>query len=121
MAWGKCRTCDRAFENYHDFAVHEPCGTFAGQDITIRTRRSYAQWDDATAVEVHVNPATGEVRYPGQHNARLKEGYERQYLRSLHEVERFEQAHNVRSEMAWYDKGSGRGFDDEHHGRKLVH
>jgi hypothetical protein len=71
-----------------------------------------AQWDDNTSVMVHVDPATGKVRYPGQHSARLPAGYERVYLRSLREVESFEKQHNVRSEMAWFDKGTARGHDD---------
>lgn len=83
--------------------------------------RGPAQWDDSTAVMVHVHPGTGEVRYVGSHDAKLKPGFERQYLRSLREVERFEKSHGVQSEMAWYDKGSGRGFDDEYRGRKLTH
>jgi hypothetical protein len=41
-----------------------------------------------------------------------QQGYARKELTSLREVERFEKSHGVSSEVAWYDRGSGRGFDD---------
>lgn len=77
-----------------------------------RTVSRNAQWDDNTSVMVFKDAATGKVRYPGRHDAKMPAGYERVYLRSLREVESFEKQHNVRSEMAWYDKGTARGFDD---------
>jgi hypothetical protein len=119
--WGTCALCRVAFADGASFKTHTPCGPFADQDVVVPTRRTYAQWDDATAVEVHINAETGDVRYPGQHNRPLKQGYARHYLRSLREVERFEQSHNVRSEMAWFDRGTGRGFDDHQHGKKITH
>lgn len=95
------------------------CGTQMEQDWLPRTRHN-AQWDDATAVLVHVDPRTGDVRYPGTHDAKLKKGYERVYLRSLRDVERFESQHNVRSEMAWFDKGSGTSRLDDYIGKEKV-
>jgi hypothetical protein len=64
------------------------------------------------------NPNTGEVKYPGRNDIQIpdrysKQGFVRRELTSLREVERFEKDHNVRSEIAWFDKGSGRGFDDK--------
>lgn len=41
-----------------------------------------------------------------------KAGYVRKELPSLREIEKFESDHGVRSEIAHYDRGSGRGFDD---------
>ena len=68
------------------------------------------------------HPKSGRVVYPGRNDAPMPEryrklGYERVELSSLRSVERFEKeshaaGHGVRSEVAWYDKGSGRGFDD---------
>ncbi len=96
------------------------CGLAMTQDWLPRLRRD-AQWSDSTAVMIHVDPKTGDIRYPGTHEAKLKPGYERRYLRSLREVENFERKQGVRSEMAWFDKGSGRGHDDTYNGEKLTH
>jgi hypothetical protein len=73
-------------------------------------------------VVVWRNPRTGNISYPGRNDAPMPEryrrlGYERVELPNLRSVERFEResaaaGHGVRSEIAWYDKGSGRGFDD---------
>jgi hypothetical protein len=41
-----------------------------------------------------------------------QQGFQRKELSSLREIERFEKSHGVGSEVAWFDRGSGRGFDD---------
>lgn len=92
------------------------CAAPMTQDWLPRMRRD-AQWSDRDAVVVHINndpncPDDVRLRYPARNDAPPKPGYERVTLRSLREVERFERQHNVRSEMAWFDKGSGRGHDD---------
>lgn len=86
------------------------CHTLMQQDWWTR-RPKPAQWDDHTSVLVHVNPETGDVRYPGQHSAKVKEGYERVYLRSLAEVNRFERSHQVAVHAMHYDN-NGRSLDD---------
>ena len=86
------------------------CHRAMQQDWLPRVRRN-AQWDDNTAVLVHIDPKTGDVRYPGRHDARLKEGYERVYLRSLDEVNRFERDHKVMVHTMHYDN-NGRALDD---------
>lgn len=83
-------------------------------------RQRSGEWDDATAVLVHIDPRTGDVRYVGSHDAKLKPGYERHYLRSLAEVDRFEREHRVCNERMHFDR-NGRGLDDEWRGQKLVH
>ncbi len=108
-----------------DIRICSSCHVAMQQDWLPRVHRD-AQWDDRTAVLVHVTndpsvPADARVRYVGSHDAKLKPGYERRYLRSLREVEKFEREQNVRSEMAWYDKGTARGFDDEVFGNKVTH
>ncbi len=75
------------------------------------TRRRNAQWSDADAILVHVDPKTGDVRYPGQHNAKLKSGYEKRYLRSLPEINRFEREHKVLNQAMHYDR-NGRDPSD---------
>lgn len=86
----------------------------------VPSRRSYAQWDDETAVLVHVDPKTGDIRYPGRHDAKLKPGYERQYLRSLPEVNKFEKERGVVNHVMHYD-GNGRAIDDYVGNERLTH
>lgn len=64
------------------------------------------------------NPKTGQIRYPGRNDAPLpkryaQQGFERKELPTLRSIEHFEKAHRVRSEVAWYDKGSGRGAEND--------
>lgn len=61
---------------------------------------------------VYRNPATGKVAYPPRNDQPMPDfyasaGYERVELPTLRSVEQFEKAHNVRSEAAWHDSGSG--------------
>ena len=121
MIWGKCGDCGGSFDSYHAFATHSPCGTFPGQsDIGIRSSQVNAQWGDADAVMVHVNAKTGEVSYPGHHKAKLRDGYERQYLRSLPEMNKFEREHGVTNHRMHYDN-NGRAVDDTVFGERLTH
>lgn len=73
--------------------------------------RSYAQWSDKDAVVVYKKP-DGSYSYPGRNDLPTPQGCERVVMRSLREVQQFEKTSGTRSEMAWFDKGSGRGFDD---------
>ena len=76
-----------------------------------------AQWSDKDAVVVF-RDADGKIRYPGRNDTPTPAGCERVVMRSLREVEQFERTHGVRSEMAWFDKGSGRGHDDKFRGER---
>jgi len=69
---------------------------------------------------VHVHPSTGDVRYVGSHDAKLKPGYERVYLRSLHDVDKFERQHGVANERMHFDR-NGRGLDDTYNGERMTH
>ena len=58
-----------------------------------------------------------KFQYPSRNDQpvpdRLKRrGYERVEFSSLHAVEQHEKQTGTRSEMAWFDRGSGRGFDE---------
>ena len=90
----QCPTCSRAME----------------QDWLPRHHHS-AQWDDNTSVLVHVNPATNDIRYPGRHDAKLKEGYERVYLRSLDAVNSSSVRTRCLVHTMHYDN-NGRALDD---------
>lgn len=119
----RCNTCGREEENVIltvDAMVECVDCHAQMEQVWWKRPRGPAQWDDRTAVMVHVNPRTGEVRYPGTHEAKLKDGYERQYLRSLHEVERFEREHGVLNHTMHYDN-NGRAIDDYIRGEKAVH
>lgn len=69
------------------------------------------QWSDKDAVVVF-KKADGSISYPARNDLKTPKGCERVVMRSLREVEKFEKEAGVRSEMAWFDKGSGRSFDD---------
>lgn len=123
MVDGRCGTCGAGQENlYLDEDEVSTCASCGGvlEQIWWRRPRGPAQWDDRTSVMVHVNPATGDVRYPGRHDAKLKDGYERQYLRSLPDVNRFEREHKVVNHTMHYDS-NGRALDDTHNGQRMTH
>ena len=54
-------------------------------------------------------PATNNTPVPDRLKRR---GYERVEFSSLKSVEQHEKQTGTRSEMAWFDKGRGRGFDE---------
>ena len=91
------------------------CGAEMEQDWLPRQRRD-AQWSDrdAVAVDITDDPSVPEdvrTRYIGSHEAKLKPGYRRIYLRSLQEVNRFEREHNVMNHRMHYDN-NGRDLTD---------
>jgi hypothetical protein len=118
----KCHACeheirDKFFMETPDEIPCPNCGTNMDR-MWFLPRRAHAEWSDADAVVVFKD-ANGKIRYPGQNTAPTPPDCERVVMRSLRQVEAFERKHNVRSEMAWYDKGSGRGFDENFFGKKL--
>ena len=75
-----------------------------------RQARQTTQWDEADAVVVFKKP-DGTFSYPAINTKPTPEGCERIVMRSLREVERHEKEAGVRSEIAWFDRGSGNGHD----------
>jgi len=65
-------------------------------------------------------PEDRRVRYPGSHACRVPAGYERVYLRSLADVDRFERVHKVVNERMHFDR-NGRGLDDTIFGERVSH
>lgn len=58
------------------------------------------------------HPGTGTIAYPPTNNEAMPDyyrnwGYERHELPTLRSIENFEKEQNVRSEVAWHDKGTG--------------
>jgi hypothetical protein len=65
------------------------------------------------------NAVTGDVKYPARNDIPIpdrysKQGFVRREFTSLGEIRQFEKEHKVLHEASWFDKGSGRGFDDEY-------
>ncbi len=127
------RTIDWSCECGHEIIdaladEHEHKRCTCGQpmrQIWWRRRSSSAQWDDATAVMVLVNndpscPADVRIRYPGRHDAKVPPNYERVYLRSLAEVNKFERSHGVANHVMHYDN-NGRSLDDNVRGERFNH
>ena len=100
-----------------EHVYHLECGK--EMEPVYRVRKRDAQWSDRDAVVIF-QKADGTFAYPGQNTARTPANCERIVLRSLREVEAHEKKANVRSEMAWFDKGTGRGFDDQYRGEKYT-
>lgn len=111
-------TCKRCGAEVNDlFVRHVPsrmvhmfCGGLLEQ--VYRLPRRDAQWGDKDAVVVFKD-ANGKYRYPGRNDVATPVGCERVVMRSLREVEQFERVANVRSEIAWFDRGSGTRRPDE--------
>lgn len=107
-----------------EIAICPDCHVAMSQDWLPRVRHD-AQWDDNTSVLVLVNndpscPSDTRVRYPGSHQCRVPAGYERVYLRSLADVNRFERDHGVVNHVMHYDN-NGRAIDDTYKGERLTH
>ena len=88
----------------------------------VRQKRRPAQWLEPAVV--YVNPTASDpaarTRYPGQNNLPTPEGYERVEIRSDAAMGQFEREHNVLNESRWFDRGTGRGFDDFYRGEKVT-
>jgi hypothetical protein len=118
-----CHACET--ELYDKFYMEVPdvipcpnCNNPMDRLWTVSRRN--AEWSDRDAIVVYRKP-DGSISYPGRNDAPTPAGCERITMRSLRQVESFERQHGVRSEIAWYDKGSGRGHDDMLMGRKDTH
>lgn len=104
-------TPDRVYHVGRDGRVHEM------EQVLLPRQRKRTQWDERDAVVVFRKP-DGTYSYPAVNNKPTPQGCERIVMRSLREVEAFEKRANVRSEIAWYDRGSGRGHDDDFRGSR---
>lgn len=111
----ECRNCgaevdDLFFLKVPNHIIHLECG--GEMDLVYRLRSRSAQWSDRDAVVVFQDKE-GHYRFPGRNDVETPKGYQRVELKSLREVEKFEKSANVRSEIAWYDRGSGNSFDKD--------
>lgn len=83
-------------------------------------RRERTEWDMRDAVVVF-KKSDGSISYPGRNDSPTPQGCERVVMRSLRAVEKFEREHGVKNEAVWFDKGSGRGFDDTYRDKRMNH
>jgi hypothetical protein len=110
-----CPVCDRETDVLcrEDDRIRCPwCEIEMEQHWWKRQARTAAQWSDADAVVVFRKP-DGSFSYPAVNSKPTPEGCERIVMRSLREVEAHEKQAGVRSEIAWFDRGSGNGNDTQ--------
>lgn len=108
-----CAACDRSRDVIcrEDDIVNCPvCNSPMEQRWWERITRDSTQWDEKDSVVVFKKP-DGTFSYPAVNTKPTPEGCERITMRSLREVERHERVAGVRSEIAWFDRGSGNGHD----------
>ena len=118
----RCTKCGTEVENVfmdEDARRYSGCCNTLMEQIWWKRPRGPAQWSDKDAVLVFKGP-DGQIRYPGRHDAHMPDGYEKVYLRSLADVNRFEHDHNVVNHVMHYDS-NGRAIDDHIRGEKAVH
>lgn len=116
----QCSACGDVVHDAPLAAEHTPCicgrGVYEIYWSSKRTRDAAVHARERAVVWRH--PGTGEVRYPGRNDVQMparyrRQGFERHEMPSLRALESFERTANVRSEKAWFDPGTGRGFDDK--------
>jgi hypothetical protein len=115
----QCTGCDKVFRDMPIEAEHGPhiCGKGFLEILWVTSRARDAAVHTSERAVVWRDPKTGTVAYPPTNSAIMperyqKRGYEYYELPSLNALQKFERDANVRSERAWFDKGSGRGFED---------
>lgn len=96
--------------------THKKCGgRLSVVYISSHTRNAAVHSSERTAL--YYSAKEGKWQYPATNNQpipdRLKRrGYERVELSSLRALEQHGKQTGALSERAWFDRGSGRGFDD---------
>jgi len=118
MVDADCSICDYKIRDQYmsevpDVLYHDAGGGVEHPMEYIYLPRSrVAEWNDRQAVVVYQKP-DGTFSYPGRNDRPTPPGCERITLRSLRAVEAFEKKAGVRSEIAWYDAGTGRDASDD--------
>lgn len=108
-----CKVCDRERDvicRETDTIYCESCKAEMEQHWWKRQSRQSTQWDEKDAVVVFRKP-DGSYSYPAVNTKPTPDGCERIVMRSLREVEAHERVANVRSEIAWFDRGTANGHD----------
>jgi len=108
-----CPVCDKEKDiicRQQEKVFCEWCGLEMEQHWWKRQAKSLTQWAERDSVLIFRKP-DGTYSYPAVNTKPTPEGHERILLRSLREVERHEREAGVRSEIAYFDRGSGNGHD----------
>lgn len=116
-----CAPCDYCTEAIcaEDEVMRCPkCLSPMEQQWWSRRRQQSTVWDQSEWATVFKRD-DGTYRFPMRSDAPTPPGCERITIKSDADMARIERAANVRSERRWYDRGSGRGEDDTHHGRRI--
>ena len=109
-----CPVCDKESDRVcrENEIVLCACGAAMEQHWWKRTTRQRTEWDEKDAVVVFKKP-DGTFSYPAVNTKPTPDGCERIVMRSLREVEAHERTANVRSEIAWFDRGTANGHDTQ--------
>jgi hypothetical protein len=115
--------CETVVERVCDEDDHPPCPTCSTpmeQDWwTPSSHRPATVWCKAETAVVHRRidgQGSKDVplyRFPMKAEAPVPRGYERVEVRSDVQMARVEREAGVRSEVRWYDRGSGRGHESD--------
>lgn len=110
-----CPVCNKESDRIcreQDIVLCAWCGIPTEQHWWKRMTRQRTEWDEKDAVVVFKKP-DGTFSYPAVNTKPTPEGCERIVMRSLREVEAHERTANVRSEIAWFDRGTANGHDTQ--------
>lgn len=94
--------------------VHLSCWPFCPHEM-VRNRDAEIAEKDSTIV---FKKRDGSYSYPMDNRKSTPPGCERIVLNSLRKIEQHERMANVRSEVAHFDSGTGRGHDDNFRGER---
>lgn len=108
------------FEAFWEHGVPNPCPTCKalGSIVYLPKRQGATAFcSDETAV-IWEHPGTGDTKWPGRSDVAMparyqQQGYVRRESRSDADYARLERDKGVLSERRWFDKGSGRSFDND--------
>ncbi len=119
-----CHSCgfeirDKFFMEVPDVHPCPQCGAAMDRAWYV-LRRERTQWDASEAVVVFRKP-DGTFSYPARNDKPCPQGWERIEARSDREVAAIERMTSTRNEARWFDRGTGRGFDDQFRGRDYKH
>ena len=90
----------------------------SGSIVYLPKRQANTAFGSNETAVIWEHPGTGDTKWPGRNDAPMptryqQQGYVRRELRSDADFARLERDKGVRSERRWFDRGSGRSFDND--------
>lgn len=119
----ECPQCGKV-ETNHFFprgkTIHKDMPKCCGKQMVILWSQSnsvHRPCHPSETIVVWENPQTGETRYPARNDVPVpsryvSQGFVRREIRNLHDVQKLEKEKHVVSEIANFDRGSGREMED---------